>query len=67
MYKWHVIRSTTECCVDEDNKIVGEVIMDASRVKATAFLTDQGILGVYLGMLAAKKAVEKALTEDEIE
>ncbi len=67
MYKWHVIRSTTECCVDEDNKIVGEVIMDASRVKATAYLTGQGILGVYLGMLSAKKAVENALLGEEIE
>lgn len=67
MYKWHIIRSTTEYCVDEDNKIVGEVIMDASGVKATAYLTDQGILGVYLGMLAAKKAVENALREEEIE
>lgn len=67
MYKWHIIRNATEYCVDEDNKIVGEVIMDTSLVRATAYLTGQGILGVYLGMLAAKKAVEKALSEKEIE
>ena len=61
MYKWLPLRQNEECYVDEDNKIIGRVILNHSQTEATAYITNKHTLGIYYGMVAAKKAVEKAI------
>ena len=63
MYKWLPLRKGVECYVDDDNKILGKVGLNVFQIEAVASLTNKGILGVYYGLAAAKKAVEKAIED----
>ena len=63
MYKWLPLQQRIECYVDDTNKIIGKASLNAFGPEATASLTNKGILGVYYGLAAAKKAVEKAIED----